>query len=49
MKVWLLPNIEIAYMHGFTNSEIKMIIETIDTHSTTFKTKWNEHFNKQQI
>lgn len=41
-KIWLLPNIEIAYMNGFTNSEIKMIIETTET----FKAKWNEHFNK---
>ena len=45
-KIWLLPNIEIAYMNGFTNSEIKMIMETIITHSKTFKAKWNEHFNK---
>jgi hypothetical protein len=45
-KIWLLTNIEIAYMNGFTNSEIKMIMETIITHSKTFKAKWNEHFNK---
>jgi hypothetical protein len=45
-KIWLLPNIEITYMHGFTNSEIKLIMEITDTHLQSFKSKWNEHFNK---
>lgn len=45
-KIWLLPNIEIAYMHGFTNSEIKLIMKTTDTHLESFKSKWNEYFNK---
>ncbi len=45
-KVWLLPGIEIAYMHEFTKSEIIMIMEIIDTHSQSFKSKWNEYFNK---
>ncbi|RNI40145.1 DUF4160 domain-containing protein [Hanamia caeni] len=48
-KIWLLPSIEIAYMNRFTNNEIKMIIETTETHSETFKGKWNEHFSKYQI
>ena len=45
-KIWLLPNIELAYVHEFTKSEIKIIMEIIDTHSKTFKAKWNEYFNK---
>lgn len=45
-KIWLLPNIEIAYMNGFTNSEIKMIMEITNTHLQFFKSTWNEHFNK---
>ena len=45
-KIWLLPFIEVAYMHQFTNSEIKMIMEIINIHSNTFKAKWYEHFSK---
>ena len=45
-KIWILPDIEIAYVHGFTNSEIKMIMEIVDTHSHTIKSKWNEYFSK---
>lgn len=45
-KIWLLPNIEIAYMHGFTNSEIKLIMRITDTHLESFKSKWNEYLNK---
>lgn len=45
-KIWLLPNIEIAYMHGFSNSEIKFIMKVTDTHLESFKSKWNEYFNK---
>ena len=45
-KIWLLPSIEIAYMNGFTNSEIQMTMETTETQSQTFKAKSNEHFNK---
>jgi hypothetical protein len=45
-KIWLLPNMEVAYMHGFTNSEIKSIIRIIDTYLESFKSRWNEYFNK---
>jgi hypothetical protein len=45
-KIWLLPDVEVAYMHEFTNSEIIMIMEIITTHSQSFKSKWNEYFNK---
>ena len=45
-KIWLLPDIEIAYIHRFKNSEIKMIMEIVDTHSHTIKSKWNEYFSK---
>ncbi len=45
-KVWLTPNIEIAYMHYFTSNEIKELMKIITANATTFKTKWNEFFTK---
>lgn len=45
-KVWLEPVIEIAYLHGFTNSEEKDILKIMETHSQYFKTKWHEYFSK---
>jgi len=31
---------------NFTNNEINLIKEIIDSHLQIFKSKWNEHFNK---
>lgn len=45
-KVWLEPNIEIAYMFGFSSKETKDIMEIIEVNYSQFKAKWNEHFNK---
>jgi hypothetical protein len=43
-KVWLDPEIVVAYMVAFSTSEQKQIIEVIKGHSEEFKTKWNEYF-----
>ncbi len=45
-KIWIEPRIEVAYFHNFTKSEIKDIMEAIDTTISLIKTKWNEHFSK---
>jgi hypothetical protein len=45
-KVWLEPAVEIAYLHGFINSEEKDILKIIEIHSQDFKTKWHEYFSK---
>lgn len=45
-KVWLVPNIEIVYMIGFTNKEVRDIMEIIQSNYSQFKTKWDEHFSK---
>ena len=44
-KIWIEPRIEVAYFHNFTKSEIKDIMEAIDTTISLIKTKWNEHFS----
>ena len=43
-KIWLEPEIRIAYMVGFNNKEIKEIGELVKNNNKTFKTKWNEYF-----
>ena len=45
-KVWLKPNVEAAYLFGFTNGEEKDILTIIETHSQDFKNKWYEYFSK---
>ena len=43
-KIWLEPRVKIAYMHGFTSKEQKIIVGIITTRILTFKQKWNEYF-----
>ena len=45
-KIWLEPNIDIVYMHDFTNKEINQIIRIIEEEIVTLRNKWNEHFSK---
>lgn len=45
-KIWLEPEIEIAYLRGFTSSQEIMIMRFINIHAETFKQKWNEYFSK---
>lgn len=45
-KIWLMPEITSAYMHGFTNSEERRIAEIIQIHKELFTNKWDEYFNK---
>ena len=44
-KIWLEPGIKIAYMHGFTTRQQKIVMETIQLNLLIFKQKWNEHFS----
>lgn len=44
-KIWLEPGIKIAYMHGFTSRQQKIIMETIQQNLLIFNQKWNEHFS----
>jgi hypothetical protein len=45
-KIWLEPKIEIVYLEGFSNNEVKKIREAVATHSEILKKKWYEHFTK---
>ena len=44
-KIWLEPVLEIAYMHGFTLKEQKIIMKTVTINFVIFKEKWNEYFS----
>jgi hypothetical protein len=43
-KIWLEPAATIAYLHNFTNSEIRSIEAIITAHTDDFKNKWYEFF-----
>lgn len=45
-KIWIEPEIEIAYLHGFSRSEEKEILHIVSTNYERIKTKWNEYFGK---
>lgn len=45
-KVWLEPEISIAYMHGFSNAAIKEIEKIIEINYITLKIKWYGYFSK---
>ena len=45
-KIWIEPQIEIAYFHNFTKSEEIDIMGAVETNISLIKTKWNEHFSK---
>lgn len=45
-KIWLEPEIAVAYFYRFNVQEAKAIIQIINKYHEQFKTKWNEYFNK---
>lgn len=45
-KIWLEPNLEIAWVNSFSISEQNTIWEITVNHYEHFKTKWHEYFNK---
>ena len=44
-KIWLEPTIAIAYLHNFTNSEVRSIQAIIAQHADDFKNMWYEFFS----
>ena len=45
-KIWLLPKVKFAYMHGFTPKQQKVIMEIIIANVSIFKQKWDEYFTQ---
>ena len=44
-KIWLDPVVKVAYMHGFTLKEQKIIRAIVADKILTLKQKWNEYFS----
>ncbi|MBC7889688.1 MAG: DUF4160 domain-containing protein [Ferruginibacter sp.] len=45
-KIWLLPNLKIAYRHGFSSSGAKEIEEIALKNIDFLIKKWNDYFRK---
>ena len=45
-KIWLEPEITVAYLKGFTNREENQIMKLVAESAETFKQKWNEYFTE---
>ena len=45
-KIWLIPNVNIAYNHDFSPAEIKQIISILQKNLITLINKWYEFFAK---
>ena len=45
-KIWLEPEVQVAYLHRFNKNEEKDIWEAVITNLDYFKQKWNEYFSK---
>ncbi len=43
-KIWLEPDIEAQYFHGFKAQDQKKIMKIVTENSELLKTKWNEFF-----
>lgn len=45
-KIWLEPEIEIAYMYGFTSRQKREINQIIEQKIEQLKQAWNEYFRR---
>ncbi|MCO5239100.1 MAG: DUF4160 domain-containing protein [Chitinophagaceae bacterium] len=45
-KIWLVPEINICYLHGFNSREERDIMEIVADNCEQFKKKWDEYFGK---
>ena len=45
-KIWLEPQIIVAYFYNFNSKQQKKILEIIRKNSRILKDKWDEHFAK---
>lgn len=45
IKIWIEPDIEVAINHGFSEKEIKSIIQIITDNEQSIKDRWINHFS----
>ena len=45
-KIWLEPDVKIAFIHGFSGKETNQIVEIVENEIVTLRNKWNEYFSK---
>lgn len=45
-KIWIEPEIRIAYLVDFNKQEEKQIMEIVEQNRQMIKDKWNEFFGK---
>ena len=45
-KIWLEPNLRIAYMNGFSIAEQRDIFNIVNANFESLKEKWYEFFNE---
>ncbi|HYJ64987.1 MAG TPA: DUF4160 domain-containing protein [Parafilimonas sp.] len=45
-KIWLEPNLRIAYMNGFSTAEQRDIFNIVNANFESLKEKWYEFFNE---
>lgn len=46
-KFWIEPKVELAKNYGFSDKELKSLLNTIESHANLFKTKYREHIGKR--
>lgn len=44
IKIWIEPDIEVAMNYGFSEKEIKSIIQIITDNEQSIKDRWINHF-----
>jgi hypothetical protein len=43
-KFWLLPQVGLAYNHGFKARELSQLVAAVEQHRTVIEEAWNDHF-----
>jgi hypothetical protein len=43
-KIWLMPEVKVAYFKGFNNTDTRAIMQIIKENNSLLIQKWNEYF-----
>lgn len=44
-KLWIEPQIELAYSYGLPEAEVKLVIRLVEEHEDEITTAWRQHFD----